>query len=155
MSRSHRRGAGRDRRLGRTVALHLLYAFELKGYDDDERLLVEDELSEAGDEARALGRSLFEGFVAERGRIDAVIDGCLTNWRLERLAVTDRCLLRLGCYELLFRRDTPPRVAINEYIELAKRYGSEAKSAKLINGVLDRIAHEHRGDEVTRRHHAP
>jgi len=142
-------GRGRIRRQGRVQALRLLYAFEQKGYQDDEHLALEDDSSNA--EVAAFARGLFNGFVGEREAVDAVIDASLDNWRLQRLAVPDRCLLRLGCFELLYRNDTPPRVAINEYIELGKSYGSEGKSAKLINGVLDSIAREHRADEVRRR----
>jgi len=142
----------RSRRHGRMMAVQILYAFEQKGYDDDGRLLVEDDEAVSGDEgARSFARSLFDGFVAERTAVDAVVDGSLKNWTLHRLAKPDRCILRLGAFELLYCADTPPKVAINEYIELAKAVGSEGKSAKLVNGVLDKIAREHRGDEVPRR----
>ncbi len=87
--------------------------------------------------------------------MDAAVDQRLENWTIQRLAVLDRALLRLGAYELLFCADTPPKVTINEYIELAKRYGSEAKTAKLVNGVLDKIAREHRPSEVARREPPP
>ena len=87
----------------------------------------------------------------ERDAVDAVVDARLHNWSIGRLAVLDHTVLRLGCYELLYRADTPPKVAINEYIELAKIYGSEQKTAKLVNGVLDKIARDHRGDEVAKR----
>jgi len=139
----------RSRRDGRVLAIQILYAYEQKRYDDDGRLLVHDEV-EGDADARGFARTLFDGFTGERAAVDAVVDASLKNWTLTRLAVSDRCLLRLGCYELLYCSDTPPKVAINEYIEIAKQYGSEGKSAKLINGVLDRIAREHRGDEVGR-----
>ena len=59
------------------------------------------------------------------------------------MAVLDRSILRLGCYELIYCPDVPPKVVINEYIEIAKQYGSDVKTGKLVNGVLDRIAKEH------------
>ncbi len=64
------------------------------------------------------------------------------------MAVADRAILRLGAYEILYCADTPAKVAINEYIELSKRYGSEAKTPKLVNAVLDKIAREHRAGDV-------
>ncbi len=141
----------RSRREGRTIAVQTLYAFEQKRYADDGELVVPDEL--IGEEPSCeFGRDLFVGFVTERAAVDAVVDGSLKNWTLTRLALPDRCILRLGCYELLYCANTPPRVVINEYIELAKQFGSEGKSAKLVNGVLDKIAREHRGEEVTGRH---
>jgi N utilization substance protein B len=82
--------------------------------------------------------------LAERPAVDATIDKRLQNWTLARMAVLDRSILRLGCYELLYRADTPTRVIINEWIELAKSYGSEGRTAGLVNGVLDRIAKDHR-----------
>ncbi|MHC5067685.1 MAG: transcription antitermination factor NusB, partial [Planctomycetota bacterium] len=141
-----------DRRHSREWAIRLLYAFDQKGHADDGLLAVWDEdEDEASPAAREAGRELFNGFVGERPAVDAVVDGCLTNWTLGRLAVADRSLLRLGCFELLYRGDVPPKAAINEYIELAKRYGSDGKTAKLVNGVLDRIAREHRAGEVRAR----
>ena len=59
--------------------------------------------------------------------------------------------MRLGAYEILYSTDTPPKVAINEAIELAKKYGSEEKTTKLVNGVLDRIARDHRPDDLKKK----
>ncbi|TVR44381.1 MAG: transcription antitermination factor NusB [Planctomycetota bacterium] len=132
------------RRQGRAHALALAYAFDQKHYQDDERLAVEGEGGELSAEAREHGRGIFNGLVIERTAVDAIVDGCLTNWTLGRMAVLDRSILRLGCYELLYCLDVPPKVVINEYIELAKVYGSDGKTAKLVNGVLDRIAKQHR-----------
>ena len=95
--------------------------------------------------------TLLVGFAKERPAVDAAIDKRLDNWTIHRLAVADRALLRLGAFEILYCADTPPKVSINEYIELAKRYGSEAKTPKLVNAVLDKIAREHRSDQVSKR----
>ena len=103
-----------------------------------------DPLSDA---AVTLARELYNGCRVERAAVDAVIDKRLHNWTLQRLAVVDRSILRIGAYELLYRSDVPPKVAINEAIELAKRFGSDAKTAKLVNGVLDKIARDHRSDD--------
>lgn len=148
-SKGHARAAARSQ--GRELALQLIYSFEQNKYVDDGQLLPEDDLAAVDAEATAFARELFKGFAAQRVPVDAAVDQRLENWTIQRLAVLDRAVLRLGAYELLYCADTPPKVAINEYIELAKRYGSEAKTAKLVNGVLDKIAREHRPGEVTKR----
>jgi N utilization substance protein B len=70
--------------------------------------------------------------------IDKLISKSATNWELDRMAVMDRNILRVGAYELMYRSDIPPKVAINEAIDIAKRYGDK-DSGKFVNGVLDRI----------------
>ena len=70
--------------------------------------------------------------------IDRILEGALENWRLPRLGVVDRCVLRLGAAELLHLPDVPPRVAIQEAVRLAERYGSN-ESAGFVNGVLDAV----------------
>lgn len=133
---------------GRALALQTLYSFEQNHYQDDGQLVPAESVEEVGADAAAFARELYQGFVAQRPAIDAAVDSRLENWTIGRLAVLDRSILRLGAYELLYCPEIPAKVAINEYIELAKRYGSEAKTTKLVNGVLDRIARESRGDEV-------
>jgi N utilization substance protein B len=71
-------------------------------------------------------------------KIDKVISECATNWQLNRMAVIDRNILRAAAYELLFADGIPPKVAINEAIDMAKRYG-DSESGKFVNGVLDKI----------------
>jgi transcription antitermination protein NusB len=137
-----------SRTRGRMLALQMLYSFEQNHYLDDGRLLPEDITVEIDREAQVFAKSLFDGFIAQRVPVDASVDGRLDNWTIHRLAVLDRSILRLGAYELIYCPETPPKVAINEYIELAKAFGSEAKTTKLVNGVLDRIAKEHRQSEV-------
>lgn len=85
-----------------------------------------------------LAREFIEGCVAERDALDAVIRETAQNWELERMPISDRNILRLGIYELFYRKDTPPKVAINEAIELAKKFSTE-NSPTFVNGVLDRI----------------
>ncbi len=136
------------RTAGRRLALMLLYAWEQNRYVDDGGLMTSDELLSEDPAAVAYGRELFAVVIANRTPIDAAIDQRLDNWTIHRLAVADRAILRLGAAEILYRADTPPRVAINEAIELGKLFGSDAKTAKLVNGVLDRLARDHRPDEV-------
>ncbi|MFW6188954.1 MAG: transcription antitermination factor NusB [Planctomycetota bacterium] len=96
----------------------------------------------AGPDASRLAMELVEGCLEHRERIDEVIRRTAQNWKLDRMAATDRNILRLGVFELLFRDDTPPKVAINEAIELAKKFSTE-NSPTFVNGVLDRIYSNH------------
>lgn len=70
--------------------------------------------------------------------IDKIIARCATNWQIKRMAVIDRNILRLATYELLFLEDIPPKVSINEAVDIAKKY-SDVESGKFVNGVLDEI----------------
>lgn len=70
--------------------------------------------------------------------LDAQIEKFATNWQLDRMATVDRNILRMASFELLFRSDIPPKVAINEAVELAKKYG-DLESGKFVNGILDKI----------------
>lgn len=82
-------------------------------------------------------RGLLAGVRKNRGELDRLLTERADNWSLERMAVTDRNILRLGAYEILFS-DTPQRVAINEAVELAKRFGAK-QSPQFVNGILDRF----------------
>ncbi len=83
--------------------------------------------------------TLVRGVRLNREKMDELIEKAAENWSLERMAATDRNVLRLGAYEIL-HCDTPDRVAINEAVELAKRFGT-AQSAQFVNGILDRLMH--------------
>lgn len=95
-------------------------------------------LYQVNKKARAYGCDLLRGVFTHIESIDAAIGEHATNWRLERIAVTDRNLLRIAIYELLFAEDVPAQVAINEAVEIAKRFGTEDSPA-FINGVLDAV----------------
>jgi transcription antitermination protein NusB len=84
--------------------------------------------------------ALVTGVRSRRGEIDDRLARAAANWSLERMAATDRNLLRLGCYELLYT-DAPAKVAIDEAVELAKRFGG-AQSAQFVNGILDNVMHQ-------------
>ena len=132
------------RRQGRQLALQYLYAFEQNRYEDTGRLVPGEDLEPVHADAQAFALTLFAGFRANRVPIDAAVDKRLSNWTIGRLAVIDRQILRLGAYEILYCEETPPKVAISEAVELAKTFGTEDKTTRLVNGVLDRIAREHR-----------
>jgi len=90
-------------------------------------------------EVREMAEELVRGVAAHRREIDDAIEGASVNWRLDRMAKVDRNVLRLAVYELRHRVDVPVKVAINEAIELAKKYGAEGSGA-FVNGVLDQLA---------------
>lgn len=85
-------------------------------------------------------RSLLAGVRRNRNELDALLSDVAENWTLDRMAATDRNVLRLGAYEILYT-ETPDRVAINEAVELAKRFGAK-QSAQFVNGILDRFLKE-------------
>ena len=114
-------------------------------FQDDEyrgelRAFLGDALNgkHGADEAISFATSLVDGVREHRREIDDLIREAARNWELERMAAVDRNALRLGCYELLHGDDIPMKVAINEAIELAKRFSTEASGA-FVNGILDRI----------------
>lgn len=126
---------------GREVALQVLYQVEQNpGFSAEEiRRFCERRLLD--DQAMvAFTRELVAGVRERRGEIDEAIQKVAENWRLDRMAAIDRNILRLGAFEILFDADVPAKVAINEALELAKRY-STAQSSRFVNGILDKVAH--------------
>ncbi|MCC6346045.1 MAG: transcription antitermination factor NusB [Nitrospirales bacterium] len=102
------------------------------------------EVEDSDPEVRAFAEDLVLGTVRNLEALDALLQGVAEKWKLSRMASIDRNILRFATYEILFRRDIPPAVSINEALEIAKKY-STAESASFINGILDRIAREHGG----------
>jgi transcription antitermination factor NusB len=131
----------RRRTRARELALRALYLVDVRG--DKEHARVPELFASGTDEPGVLqfaGR-LFEGCLEHREELDARIAGVAENWQIHRMAVIDRNILRLGTYELMYLADIPPKVSINEAINLAKRY-STADSGAFVNGILDRIRQE-------------
>ena len=93
--------------------------------------------AKGSDSTRAFANSLFEGAVKDTAAIDELIVKQAENWKLERLAVIDRAILRLAIYELR-TADTPPKVILNEAVELAKKFSSE-EAGSFVNGILDAV----------------
>ena len=122
----------------REVALQLLFQRDLNKRINRAALerFVRDRLRDDTLVPFCLG--LYDGVVAGQPDIDRKLSEAAENWRLVRMAAVDRNVLRLGAYELLHTPDTPPNVALDEAIELARRYGS-ADSPSFVNGVLDRL----------------
>ncbi|MBI1831096.1 MAG: transcription antitermination factor NusB [Planctomycetes bacterium] len=126
---------------GREVALQLLYQREQNAMIDRAALeqFASDRLKEPA--IRKFCWFLFDGVVANLADIDAKISAAAENWKLSRMPTVDRNILRIGAFELLFMKDTPPAVAFDEAIELARRFGT-ADSSAFTNGVLDRLRRE-------------
>ena len=122
----------------REIALQLLYQEDLNADQaEDVRLSFLHGRLQYNRKLIEFATSLLDGVQQNREAIDRALELTARNWRLSRMAATDRNVLRLGAYEILFG-DTPDRVAVNEAIELAKRYGTN-NSAQFVNGVLDRL----------------
>lgn len=129
------------RSTAREAALQLLYAIETAG-EPQEVVIRQFWLQTPGDaEGREYADTLARGIVKARAELDERITAASDNWRVERMTVVDRNLLRIGSYELKFCPDIPRAVAIDEAVEIAKRYGTE-ESSKFVNGVLERIAND-------------
>lgn len=129
----------------REVALQLLFE-----RDFNQRLtraaierFVRDRLRDENLAAFAL--RLYDGVIAQQEDIDRRLSEAAENWRLVRMAAVDRNVLRLGAFELLHAAETPPKVALDEAIELARRYGS-ADSSAFVNGILDRLKPKEEGE---------
>jgi transcription antitermination protein NusB len=122
----------------REVALQLLVQHDLNPGVGREVIaaFARDRLRDPSLEPFCLG--LYDGVLAHAADIDGRLAAAAENWRIQRMAVVDRNALRLGGYEILYTPETPPNVALDEAIELARRYGS-AGSPAFVNGVLDRI----------------
>ena len=128
------------RREGRELALQALYQVDVRGEEDPARsLALFWSHFDRGGEAQEFARELIDGVLANRVRIDELIDAAAQHWRLARFSRVDLNLLRLASFELMARPEIPPSVTINEAIEIARRFGSD-DSAAFVNGVLDAIA---------------
>jgi N utilization substance protein B len=127
------------RHRARELALLCLYQLEFHPEEAvEERLQAFWAEHRVSPDVRSFAESLVRGTAAARRRIDALLAPHLEHWVLTRLALVDLCILRLATYELLFHEETPPRVVIDEAIELAKAFGG-SDSGAFVNGVLDKI----------------
>ena len=135
-----------SRHLSRSIAMQSLYEWDFKGKDpavlDD---IVNHNVREfaPGMENASFIKGLVRGASERLPEIDVIIEKAAPQWAIDQIAPVDRAVLRLGIYELLFgnQNEVPPKVAINEAIELAKTFGGDA-SGKFVNGVLGTIYRE-------------
>ncbi len=129
-----------NRHLARTIALQTLYEWDFNQQKSDLTQLVKRDIAEFAPEFedQQFSEHLVKHVLEHLPKLDAKIRQYAPEWPLEQITVIDRNVLRIGIYELLFSEDIPPKVAINEAIELAKTFGGPS-SGKFINGVLGTI----------------
>jgi transcription antitermination protein NusB len=128
-----------QRRDGRVAALQYLFAWSLntpKNLSDDIRTFLDTQ--EQPREHYAFGEELINGVVTHVNEIDGRIRGLAHNWDFERIAKIDLAILRLAIFEMVYRKDIPPVVSINEAIDLSKQF-SNLDAKRFINGILDRM----------------
>lgn len=130
-----------NRHLGRIIALQTIYEMELRSDSGDKEANIDDILKrnisryDSKLDDKTFLHSLVEGLGKSAGELDKKIQPIAPDWPLEQISIIDLCILRMAFYELLFMKDTPPKVVINEAVELAKSYGG-INSSRFINGVL-------------------
>ena len=133
----------RKRTRSRELALQILYQVDVRKDNIDEFIADFWENQTASDDTlddsvMEFSTTLVDGTLKNLVQIDEYITSYAENWQLSRMAVIDRNIMRMGVFELLYLEDMPPKVAINEAVELAKKYG-DTESGKFVNGILDKI----------------
>lgn len=145
----------RKRTQARECVLQILYQHEINSVPVDElfgRFWEQNPVE--SEEIRTFAEEIVRGTIDRLAEINAVIDKYAENWDMNRMAMVDRNILRFACYELLFRADIPPKVTINEAVNVAKKFSQE-DSGKFVNGILDKICHtEKTGNEPSRNSQA-
>lgn len=149
-----------NRHLGRIVALQTLYEQDFRLEANDASLDLNEVLErnvarykETIDDIKFI-RSLVVGVSKEAAAIDAMLQPVAPEWPINQIARMDRVILRMGTYELLHSREVPPKVVINEAVELAKAFGGD-NSSKFINGVLGTLLRNQNGDTETTKTKKP
>lgn len=143
----------RKRTQARDFALKILYQADVTRREipiTAEAFWKDEEVAEADHEVREFTQRLALGVFQKISEIDEKISQYATNWQLKRMAIIDRNILRIGTFELLFATDIPPKVSINEAVELAKKYG-DLDSNKFVNGILDKIHKTEHPSQVKKR----
>jgi transcription antitermination protein NusB len=128
------------RHRARELALQALYFWDVGRAAPDEALahVLADQAPDAAEAVVTFAEQLLRGTVLTHEELDGIIARHIDNWRIERLAVMDRLILRMATWELRYQPDTPPAVIVNEAIELARSFSAD-ESVKFVNGVLDGI----------------
>jgi N utilization substance protein B len=138
------------RREAREIVLRILYQSEIGAFELESTLSQVLEEVKPSAEVSKYASLLVKEIRTHKAEIDNVISDVSRHWRLERMAVTDRNILRIAVSELLYVREVPARVAIDEAIELAKKYGDEG-SGRFVNGILDAVARRYRAQELLQK----
>jgi transcription antitermination protein NusB len=130
-----------NRHLARTIAMQTLFSWDFNGKKEpDLNVLIEQNFRQFAPKFNDHGfvKSIINGVIKNEAEIDKYITKYATEWPLDQITIVDRNILRIGVYELIFDKDIPSKVAINEAIEIAKTFGGES-SGKFVNGVLGAI----------------
>lgn len=134
-----------NRHLARSTVLQTLYEWDFGGQKEDPRAILQRDSAEFVTNSHSSGfmMDLMEGVISKMRDLDEIISKAAPEWPIEKIAILDRNILRIGLFELLFsnKDEVPPKVAINEAIELAKKFGGET-SGKFVNGVLGAVYKE-------------
>ena len=126
------------RRKARELALQMLYQYDLSSNPPQQIVDTFEELQKSKPNTREFAVKIFQGTVDNLEKIDEMIVAQADNWRISRMAVVDRNIIRMSIYELLEEQETPKLVIIDEAIEIGKKFGTQ-KSSQFINGILDGI----------------
>ncbi len=132
------------RHKGREIALQILYQCDWNTTEDIDKVIMEyatglaSEAIPEDDPALAFGRTRLQGVLTHKAEIDSILKKNTEHWRLDRMASVDKNILRIGTFELCYCPDIPPKVAINEALELAKKFCGGESSA-FVNGILDAV----------------
>ncbi|MCZ8520639.1 MULTISPECIES: transcription antitermination factor NusB [Paenibacillus] len=136
------------RRLARELAVQSLYQLEMNEVTSGDAIAHVVEEAQTDDEGQLTRdrdqittqsiQELVEGTVTHKRQIDGLLSDYLKGWQMDRLSRVDRQILRLAAYEMVFREDVPPKVVVNEAIEMAKHFGTD-ESGKFVNGVLGKM----------------
>jgi N utilization substance protein B len=136
----------RVREIAREKALQILYERDINLCEID-KLIENFEFEDVPNESIIYAVELVKGVVENLEKIDSIIKEFLLNWEWERILTVDRNILRIGTYELVFRKDVPTGAVIDQAVRIAKKYGSYDDSYKFINGILGRIAERYRSEK--------
>jgi len=131
----------RARTHARECAIKILYQIEISKSVPETALEEYFQWNKEPEEVIAFTRMLISGICAHKDELDESIKKYAENWGISRMAIIDKNILRLGCFEIMHVDDIPPKVSINEAIELGKKFG-DVESAKFVNGILDRVFKE-------------
>ena len=140
-----------SRHLSRSIAMQSLYEWDFGGKTAELKAIVARNLKEFGPglEDKKFAHTLAQGVLDNLSQLDKIIEKAAPEWPIDQITIVDRNVLRLGLYELLHanRDEVPPKVAINEAIELAKNFSGES-SGKFVNGVLGTVFRELEGEKA-------
>ena len=124
----------------REIALQVLYQIDMSEDTTEEAFNLFWEHFTPPDDLKEFSQKIVSGVCQHEEEIDVIIEHYSEHWRLKRMTIVDRNILRLAIFELMFCDDIPPKVVLNEAVELGKKFGSD-KSGSFVNGILDKVAH--------------